>query len=66
MASSVVYAGVFGAVLASIRSLRTSVVAFDTSVADRGDDLDEERAALSAGAAAMILGWPRASGVVTS
>ena len=33
MASSVVYAGVFGAVLASIRSLRTSVVAFDTSVA---------------------------------
>src|SRR5262249_57346759 len=34
MASSVVYAGVFGAVLASIPSLRTSVVAFDTSVAD--------------------------------
>jgi Mg-chelatase subunit ChlD len=34
MASSVVYAGVFGAVLASIRSLRTSVVAFDTSVVD--------------------------------
>ncbi len=34
MASSVVYASVFGAVLASLRSLRTSVVAFDTSVAD--------------------------------
>jgi len=34
MASSVVYAGVFGAVLASIPSLRTSVVAFDTSVVD--------------------------------
>jgi hypothetical protein len=34
MAPSVVYASVFGAVLASIRSLRTSVVAFDTSVAD--------------------------------
>ncbi len=34
MASSVVYAGVFGSVLASIRSLRTSVVAFDTSVVD--------------------------------
>src|SRR5262249_58733065 len=34
MASSVVYAGVFGAVLASIPALRTSVVAFDTSVAD--------------------------------
>jgi Mg-chelatase subunit ChlD len=31
MASSVVYAGVFGAVLASVRSLRTSVVAFDTA-----------------------------------
>jgi Mg-chelatase subunit ChlD len=44
MASSVVYAGVFGAVLASIRSLRTSVVAFDTSVADLtgqlGDPVD--------------------------
>jgi len=34
MAASVVYAGVFGAVLASVRSLRTSVVAFDTAVAD--------------------------------
>jgi VWA domain-containing protein len=34
MAASVVYASVFGAVLASLRSLRTSVVAFDTSVAD--------------------------------
>jgi Mg-chelatase subunit ChlD len=39
MASSVVYAGVFGAVLASIRSLRTWVVAFDTSVADLTDRL---------------------------
>jgi Mg-chelatase subunit ChlD len=34
MASSVVYASVFGAVLASLRTLRTSVVAFDTAVAD--------------------------------
>jgi Mg-chelatase subunit ChlD len=34
MAASVVYAGVFGAVLASVPSLRTSVVAFDTSVVD--------------------------------
>ena len=34
MATSVVYAGVLGAVLASVRSLRTSVVAFDTAVAD--------------------------------
>jgi Mg-chelatase subunit ChlD len=41
MASSVVYAGVFGAVLASIRSLRTSVVAFDTSVVDLTDQLGD-------------------------
>jgi Mg-chelatase subunit ChlD len=41
MASSVVYAGVFGAVLASIRSLRTSVVAFDTSVVDLTDQLSD-------------------------
>jgi Mg-chelatase subunit ChlD len=39
MASSVVYGGVFGAVLASIRSLRTSVVAFDTSVVDLTEHL---------------------------
>ena len=36
---------------------RSSVV-----VADRGDDLDEERAALAAGAAGLILGWPRSQG----
>ena len=41
MASSVVYAGVFGAVLASIPSLRTSVVAFDTSVADLTGQLSD-------------------------
>jgi hypothetical protein len=34
MAASVVYAGVFGAVLASLRTLRTAVVAFDTAVVD--------------------------------
>nr|WP_243717769.1 VWA domain-containing protein [Actinomadura sp. KC345] len=34
MAASVVYASVFGAVLASVRSLRTSLVVFDTNVAD--------------------------------
>jgi Mg-chelatase subunit ChlD len=39
MASSVVYAGVFGAVLASVRSLRTSVVAFDTAVIDLTEKL---------------------------
>jgi Mg-chelatase subunit ChlD len=41
MASSVVYGGVFGAVLASIRSLRTSVVAFDTSVVDLTEQLSD-------------------------
>ncbi len=34
MAESVVYAAVFGAVLASMRSLRTSLVVFDTEVVD--------------------------------
>jgi Mg-chelatase subunit ChlD len=41
MANSVVYAGVFGAVLASMRSVRTSVVAFDTSVVDLTDTLHD-------------------------
>jgi Mg-chelatase subunit ChlD len=39
MAASVVYAGVFGSVLASVRSLRTSVVAFDTAVVDLTEKL---------------------------
>jgi hypothetical protein len=34
MALSVVYAGVFAAVLASIKAVSTSVVVFDTAVAD--------------------------------
>jgi len=34
MASSVVYAGIFGAVLASIRSVGTKIVVFDTAVVD--------------------------------
>lgn len=34
MATSVVYSGVFGAVMASIRAVRTSVVVFDTAVVD--------------------------------
>jgi len=34
MASSVVYASVFGAVLASMRSLKTALVVFDTAVVD--------------------------------
>jgi Mg-chelatase subunit ChlD len=41
MASSVVYASVFGAVLASIRSLRTSLVVFDTSVVDLTSQLSD-------------------------
>jgi hypothetical protein len=39
MASSVVYASVFGAVLASIRALKTSLVVFDTAVVDLTENL---------------------------
>jgi Mg-chelatase subunit ChlD len=39
MAESVVYASVFGAVLASMRTLRTSMVVFDTAVVDLTDQL---------------------------
>jgi hypothetical protein len=39
MAESVVYAGLFGAVLASMPALRTRFVAFDTAVADLTDEL---------------------------
>ncbi|MEV0465224.1 VWA domain-containing protein [Nocardia tengchongensis] len=41
MASSVVYASVFGAVLASMRSLRTSLVVFDTAVVDLTEKLSD-------------------------
>jgi hypothetical protein len=41
MAASVVYASVFGAVLASIRALRTSLVVFDTAVVDLTDRLHD-------------------------
>lgn len=41
MAASVVYASVFGSVLASIRSLRTSLVVFDTAVVDLTDQLHD-------------------------
>jgi Mg-chelatase subunit ChlD len=41
MASSVVYASVFGAVLASIRAVRTSLVAFDTAVVDLTEKLSD-------------------------
>jgi Mg-chelatase subunit ChlD len=46
MASSVVYASVFGAVLASIASVRTSLVVFDTAVADLTDQLTDPVEAL--------------------
>ncbi|MFB4314497.1 VWA domain-containing protein [Actinomadura sp. 21ATH] len=41
MAASVVHAGVFAAVLASVRSLRTSLVVFDTAVVDLTDQLHD-------------------------
>jgi Mg-chelatase subunit ChlD len=41
MASSVVYAGIFGAVLASIRAVGTRMVVFDTAVVDLTDDLQD-------------------------
>ncbi|GII83225.1 VWA domain-containing protein [Sphaerisporangium siamense] len=41
MAASVVYSSVFGAVLASMRALRTSLVVFDTSVVDLTDQLHD-------------------------
>ncbi|HJV13106.1 MAG TPA: VWA domain-containing protein [Propionibacteriaceae bacterium] len=41
MAESLVYAAVFGATLASIRSLKTSVVAFDTQIADLTEKLSD-------------------------
>lgn len=41
MAASVVYASVFGAVLASMRSIQTSLVVFDTAVVDLTDQLDD-------------------------
>jgi Mg-chelatase subunit ChlD len=41
MASSVVYAGVFGAVMASLPSLSTRFIAFDTAVVDLTETLSE-------------------------
>jgi Mg-chelatase subunit ChlD len=41
MASSVVYSSVFGAVMASVKSIRTHLVAFDTSVLDLTEQLDD-------------------------
>lgn len=41
MAESIVYSAIFGAVIASMRSLRTSLVVFDTEVVDLTDLLDD-------------------------
>ncbi|MEU9603134.1 VWA domain-containing protein [Streptomyces sp. NPDC048057] len=41
MAASIVYAAVFGAVLASMRSVATRLVVFDTAVVDLTDQLDD-------------------------
>jgi Mg-chelatase subunit ChlD len=41
MASSVVYASVFGAVLASMSTLKTSLVVFDTAVVDLTEELTD-------------------------
>ncbi|WP_066925654.1 VWA domain-containing protein [Streptomyces sp. NBRC 110611] len=41
MAASVVYASVFGAVLASLRAIDTRLVVFDTAVVDLTDQLDD-------------------------
>ncbi|MEO6126108.1 MAG: VWA domain-containing protein [Ilumatobacteraceae bacterium] len=41
MSDSVVYASVFGAALASVRSLQTRLIAFDTAVADLTEHIQE-------------------------
>ncbi len=41
MAASVVYSGIFGAVLASIRAINTRMVVFDTKVVDLTETLDD-------------------------
>ncbi len=41
MATSVVYAGIFGAVLASLSSIQTRFVAFDTAVVDLTEELSD-------------------------
>ncbi|MFH7027438.1 MAG: VWA domain-containing protein [Heteroscytonema crispum UTEX LB 1556] len=41
MATSVVYAGIFGAVLASLPALQTRIVAFDTAIIDLTDEAQD-------------------------
>ena len=41
MGTSVVYSGIFGAVMASVPNVKTTMVVFDTAVADLTDDLKD-------------------------
>ena len=41
MVTSVVYASVFGAILASLKSIKTHIVVFDTAVVDLSDELQD-------------------------
>jgi Mg-chelatase subunit ChlD len=41
MATSVVYAGIFGAVLASLKAVSTKMIVFDTAVVDLTEDLQD-------------------------
>ncbi|SDJ81592.1 VWA domain containing CoxE-like protein [Catalinimonas alkaloidigena] len=41
MAASVIYSGIFGAVLASIPAVNTRMIVFDTAVADLTEDLED-------------------------
>jgi Mg-chelatase subunit ChlD len=41
MATSVVYASIFGAVMASIQAIKTRMIVFDTAVVDLTDDLQD-------------------------
>lgn len=41
MATSIVYASVFGAILASLRSIKTAFIVFDTSVVNLTDQLED-------------------------
>ena len=41
MGTSVVYSGIFGAVMASIPAIKTKMIVFDTAVADLTEELDD-------------------------
>lgn len=48
MAESVVYSAVFGAVLASLRSVKTHLVVFDSDIVDLTDEIDDPSTCCSA------------------